>query len=97
MAIDKPASYSFHRAVKNAPKDVKSILADLQFLETILKEIKQNEEISDPSELVNNALKRCNDPVQAIHILALSLADGMKSRNVVKRKWAVIDSVWKKD
>jgi hypothetical protein len=71
--------------------------ADLQFLETILKEIKQNEEISNPSELVNNALKRCNDPVQAIHILALSLADGMKSRNAVKRKWAVIDSVWKKD
>jgi hypothetical protein len=26
MAIDKPASYSFHRAVKNPPKDVKSIL-----------------------------------------------------------------------
>ncbi|EON67347.1 hypothetical protein W97_06600 [Coniosporium apollinis CBS 100218] len=84
-------------SIRNAPEDIKSILKDLQVLETVRKSIQHNQELYGPHQEVAAALQGCHQELLALQAIVDDLAPGFAMRNSFQRKWNAIRSVSKSE
>lgn len=83
--------------MKEAPKELGSLIVDLEGLKSLLTQIQQDDEKFGTNEEINLALERCREPLMMLHRIAENLVPDSSSHSYIKRKWAAIDIIKKKD
>jgi hypothetical protein len=79
--------------IEEAPKDIKSIVRELNLLRTILGDVKTNEEMFGPHPTTLMALEGCMESMESMNSIASSLVSGFSSSSKFKQKWTAIEAV----
>lgn len=84
------------RSIKEAPNEVQSILAEVELMGAILKEIQWLGETSDSTQgaadnTLKSALERSRRAMDSLHSLAQNLVDGLNSKSRLRRKITAIE------
>ncbi|KAG4429750.1 hypothetical protein IFR05_014764 [Cadophora sp. M221] len=85
------------QSIQEAPSEIEWIIEELDFLDTILNQIKLNDELYGTQLEVQRALRRCLKPLQELGDIAESFAPGFASGSIIRRKWTAIEVVRQKE
>lgn len=85
------------RSMSDAPKEIRSIIGDLDFFKELLGEILNNEKIHGAHPLTKNAVEKCERELHELHQIANSLVPGFASNKKIQRKWTSLTAVRKSE
>lgn len=87
------SSRSILRSIDDAPEVIKAIVGELEFLDSILKRIRLNEDTTGSQAETYEALARCDVSLKALVHIADALVPGFASNSRFRRKCAAISVV----
>ncbi|KAE8448537.1 hypothetical protein EG329_009418 [Mollisiaceae sp. DMI_Dod_QoI] len=90
-------SRSLLHSINDAPRDIQLVVQELEFFDSILNQIRRDEEKFGSQPETYLALSRCDGSLKSLLGIAESLVPGFASNNTVKRTWAAIKVVRKND
>ncbi len=90
-------SSSFLKSISEAAEEIESILKDLGFFDILLAKIQETYKLHGPDNVTNEVLKKCKKSMDALTEIVDSLALGIASPISIKRKWAGVEAVFKKE
>lgn len=90
-------SSSLLQSIQEAPSEIEWIIEELDFLDTVLNQIKLNDELYGTQVEVQRTLRRCLKPLQELGDIAESFAPGFASNSVIRRKRTAIEVVRQKE
>ncbi|KAF8865396.1 hypothetical protein BDZ45DRAFT_445375 [Acephala macrosclerotiorum] len=88
---------SLLHSINDAPREIRSVIQELEFFDSILKQIRRNEEMFGSKNETYLALSRCDTSLRAVLGIVESLVPSFASSSRIKRKWAAIDAVRKNE
>ena len=87
----------FLRSIQDAPKHVRNVKSDLDFLIKVLEHIAREPQQQSPDPTMDSALRLCSDKIDTIMSLTLDLEPDFASRNFVIRKWGAFRLVLRRE
>lgn len=85
--------YDFWESVRDAPRDIQATTSDLKILQSILSNIAQDAQHTEPDEILTNALQSCNTEVATLVSILEGIQPGFASRRLHTQKWTAIKAV----
>ena len=95
MRISKPdnTSCDLLESIQEAPKEIKSMVKELNLLHSILEDVKATEEMSGPHPTTTLALEGCAESLAEMNSILELLVPGFSLSSKFKRKRAAIQAV----
>lgn len=84
------SSQSLLRSIDDAPEEIKAIVGELEFFDSVLQRIRLNEDTTGSQAATYEALARCDVSLKALVRIADALVPGFASNSRFKRKWAAV-------
>ncbi|CZR55223.1 uncharacterized protein PAC_05110 [Phialocephala subalpina] len=88
---------SLLHSINDAPREIQSVVQELEFFDSILNQIRRNEETFGSKTETFLALSRCETSLKSLLDVVESLVPGFASSSRMKQKWAAIDVVRKNE
>ena len=87
----------FWSSIKDAPEDIRTIIADLELLTSVLAEMAFEAQHTGPDTTLAAVLQSCTGKLKSLTALTNNLEPGFSSRSTRVRKWTAIRFVLKSE
>ena len=87
----------FWTSIKDAPEDIRTVIADLELLTSVLAETASEAQHTGPDATLAAVLHSCTGKLKSLTAFTNNLEPGFSSRSSRVRKWAAIKFVLKSE
>lgn len=85
----------FWTSIKDAPEDIRTIVADLELLNGVLAEMASESQHTGPDKTLTAVLQSCAGKLKSLTALTANLEPGFASKSLRTRKWTAFKFVLK--
>ena len=85
----------FWTSIREAPKDIREISADLRLVSNVLTQVAYETQHAEPDTVLVDALKACSEKIKTLSSLLNEIEPGFASTSSRVRKWTAFKAVLK--